>query len=806
MNVLIHDLKCAFRQLTGSPGVTLVALLAIALGIGVNTAIFSLVNAMVLKPLPYRDSDRLLFIMENRTNTPFLSVGYLNYLDWKEQNQSFEQMALVRGQTYALTGDRDPVRLPGVQASANLFMTLGVQPVLGRSFKPVDDHPGAPPLAILSHGLWQRRFGGSRSILGHTLMLNGMSYTVVGVMPQDFRWLLQPQSPEIWTPIGLWADTEMLNQRGSRAGMNVVARLGEGVTIKQAEADLTRIARRLEEQYPETNTGSGIRMIPLQERVLGNVRTPLMILLGSVGLVLLIACANVANLLLARATVRTREIAMRVALGAGRGRLIQQLLTEGVVLSLAGGVAGVSLAYWNFDLLISASPANLPRIEEARIDPTVLCFSTLLAIVTGCVFGLAPALASSKPDLNSLLKESARGSTGRRHRILDGLVVAEVAMALVLLTGAGLLIKSFWRLQNESPGFDPDRVLTAQVVLSGSSYPDPNARRVFYRRLQEKLQTLPGAPVAAIVNPLPVSNTGWQTRFLIEGRPRPKADELPSAEWMQVSPEYFKTMEIPLLRGRVFTELDHEDARPVVVIDEAFAGRHFPGQDPVGQRLAYGDLENPGWCEIVGVVGHVKLNGVAEEAGIQLYVPYLQASFAPLTIVIRVPGGTQSAVSSSRSIVHEIDPDLPLYNIRTMDGLLANTVSERRLATMLLSSFAILALVLVTVGIYGVMSYTVAQRAHEIRIRMALGARRASVLALVVRQGMTLAWIGLAIGLTASYGLTRLLGSLLFGVEATDPVTFAVVPAFLALVALAASYIPARRASRADPLTVLRSG
>ncbi len=805
MDDLIQDLKYSFRQIIGTPLVSAVAASAIALGIGVNTAIFSMVNTMVLKPLPYSDSQQLLFIMESRANTSFQSVGYLNYRDWQEQNQSFEHMALVRGQTYALAGDQEPVRLMGAQASANLFLTLGVEPMLGRSFEPADDRPAAVPVAILSYGLWQRYWSGSRSIIGQSLTLNNVSYIVVGVLPQEFRWFLQSQSPEIWTPIGLWSDTEMLSQRRNRSGMNVIARLRRGVTVEEAGADLSRIARSLERQYPETNSGSGIRITSLQERIVGDVRAPLMILLGAVSMVLLIACANVANLLMARATVRAKEIAVRISLGAGRGRLIRQLLTESVVLALIGGIVGVLLAHWSMDMLTAASLANLPRIDEVRIDRSVLAFSALLALLSGCVFGLAPALASSKPDLNRSLKDSARGSTAQRHRIRDGLVVAEVALVLVLLAGAGLLIKSFWRLQSESPGFNPDRVLTAQVVLSGSSYPNPDARRAFYRRLRERLQALPGAPATAIVNPLPVSGTGWQTRFMIEGRPRPKAGEFPTAEWMQVSPEYFRTMQIPLLRGRTFTELDREDAPPVTIVDEAFTRRHFAGEDPLGRRLAYGDADHPVWCEIVGVVAHVKINGVAEEAGIQLYVPYLQGSYAPMTVLIRTSNGPQEAATAARNILKGIDPGLPLYNVRMMDELLDNTVSERRLAMLLLSAFAVLALVLVTLGIYGVMAFTVGQRTHEIGIRMALGARRAGVLALVVRRGMTWVSIGLAVGLAATFGLTRLLRSLLFSVEPTDPLILGTVPVFLALVALAACYLPARRAAGVDPLLALRS-
>ncbi len=804
MRTVLQDVRYAFRRLCKAPAFTAVALVTLALGIGVNAAIFSVVNAIILKPLPYEDADRLTFVMESRLNIPVISVAYLNYLDWKEQNQSFEEMAIVRGETYNLTGDQDPERLMGAHVSANLFTMLGVQPLLGRTFEQQDDRPGATPVAVLNYGLWQRRFGGDSSILGQTLMLNGTYYTVVGVLPPDFKWFLQHQPPEIWTPIGLWANTSMLNQRGNRSGMNVIARLKEDVTLSDAEADLATIARRLEEQYPGTNTGSGIRMMPFHERVVGEARTPLMILLGAVGLVLMIACANVANLLLVRATGRTKEFAVRTALGAGRWRLIRQLLTECVVLASTGGIVGVLLAYWGIDLLVAAGQADLPRIDEVAVDRTVLGFSLVLALLTGGLFGLAPALQSSRPDLHSALKDSSRGSTAGRNHFRSSLVVAEVALALVLLIGAGLLIRSFWRLQTESPGFNPDNVLTAQIVLTGSSYEDQDARLAFYYRLLEQLQSVPGVQTASMINPLPVTGTGWQTRFMIEGRPRPDPGEFPSTEWMQISPGYFRTMEIPLLRGRTFSEFDHQNAQPVVIIDEKFASSHFPNADPLGRRIAFGDLSNPTWRQIVGVVGHVKVKGVAEEATIEMYMPYTQGAYAPISLMLRTTGDPSNVVPAVRYAVLAIDPALPLYNIQMMDELLENTVVARRLAMTLLTIFAGLALVLVTVGIYGVVSYAVSQRTHEIGIRMALGADQANVLSLVVHQGATLTLIGLAIGLATACGLTRMLRSMLFGVEPTDPITFAVITLFLAIVGLVAAYIPARRATRVDPLVALQ--
>ncbi|MGD2152160.1 MAG: ABC transporter permease [Gemmatimonadales bacterium] len=804
MPSVLQDVRYAFRMLRKAPGFTALAVVTLALGIGVNTTIFSVVNAVILKPLPYEDADRLAFIMESHVNSPFISVAYLNYLHWKAQSRSFDQMAIVRGQTYNLTGVPDPERIMGAHVSANMFTTLGVQPLLGRTFEQYDDHPAATPVAVLSYGIWQRRFGGEPSILGQTLTLNGISYAIVGVLPRDFKWFLQHQRPEIWTPIGLWADTPMLNQRDSRSGMNVIARLREGVTIEQATADLASVARRLEEQYPDTNAGRGVRAMSLQERVVGDTQRPLFILLGAVGLVLLIACANVANLLLVRATGRTREFAVRSSLGAGRWRLTRQLLTESVMLALTGGVLGILAAYWSIDLLRAVSPADLPRLDEVGIDRTVLGFSLVLALLTGGLFGLAPALQSSRPDLHSALKEGGRGSTAGSNPYRSTLVVAEVAFALVLLIAAGLLVKSFWRLQTESPGFNPDNVLTAQIVLTGPSYADADARRAFYHGLLERLQSLPGVQAASLINPLPVTGTGWQTRFMIEGRPRPDPGEFPSTEWMQISPGYFRTMEIPLLRGRTFNEFDHENARSVVIIDEKFASSHFPDVDPIGQRIAFGDLEVPIWREIVGVVGHVKLSGVAEEAAIEMYMPYLQGAYAPISVILRTTGDPTDVVPALRAAVLAIDTAMPLYNIRTMRELLNDTVVARRLAMTLLTIFAGLALALVTLGIYGVVSYHVSQRTHEIGIRMALGADRTNVLGLAVRQGATLTLIGLAVGLAAACGLTRILRGMLFDVEPTDPLTFGLITVFLAVVGLVAAYIPARRATRVDPLAALQ--
>jgi putative ABC transport system permease protein len=804
MDALLQDVRYGIRLLFKHRGVSLVAVAALALGIGANTAIFSVVNALILRPLPYPNAERLAFLHEWSKQIDNMSVAYPNFLDWRAQNTSFDYLAASNFQAYNMTGEGEPERLVGANVSADLFRVLGVQPALGRAFTAEDDRPGAERVAVIGHSLWQQRFGGDPGLIGRALTLNGQSYTVVGVLPQGMRPYPQfgAQKTQLWTPIGLLADN--YSNRENHPGIYVAGLLKPGATVEQAQADMAAIARRLSEQYPNSNRNLEVRVQSLHERVVGDTRTPLFVLLGAVGFVLLIACANVANLLLARAAARAREIAVRAALGAGRVRLIRQLLAESVVLALAGGILGVLLAYWGITLLLAAAPANVPRLEEVRIDTTVLGFTALLALLTGVFFGLVPALQASTPDLHDTLKDSIRGTTGGRSRLRHILVVTEVSLALVLLIGAGLLIRSFWHLSNASPGFSADNVLTVQLVLPASQYPDASAQRGFYNRLMPRLASLPGVTGADMIVPLPLGGGGWQTGFWIEGRPAPDLGEYPSTDIARVSPSYFRTMGIPLLRGRAFTEQDHENAPLVAIVDERLAKDYFPGEDPVGKRLQFGPLNSPVFVEIVGVVGHVKNYGVEADSRVETYFPYLQSPVPPITLMLRTSGDPLSIASGVRNEVLAVDANLPVFNIRTMASLVNDSVASRRLTAILLTVFAAVALVLAAVGIYGVMSYAVAQRTHEIGIRMALGAPQGSVLRLVVRQGMTLAGIGLAIGLAAAFGVTRWMETMLYNVSATDPGIYAGIAALIALIALAASYVPARRAARVDPLVALR--
>lgn len=802
MDTLLQDLKYGVRLLFKSPAVSATAVLALALGIGANTSIFSLVNAMLLKPLPYENAERLVILNEKSSQIPNMSVSYLNFSDWRDQNDSFEHLAATRFTAYNLTAGEEPERLTGSQVSASLFPALGIRPQMGRLFTNADDTPGAEKVAIISHGLWQRRFGGDPQTLGSSLIMSGEPFTVIGIMPQTFRAFPQtPTSiPEVWTPIGLLADT--WTARGNHPGIYCIALLKEGVTVASAQADLSLIAKRLEQEYPLSNTGNGVDVTAVHERVVGAAREPLLILLGAVGLVLLLACANVANLLLARAASRSKELALRAALGAGRNRIVRQMLTESVILALAGGALGILFAYWGINLLIAASPPNIPRIGDAGLDNTVLAFTAALSLATGLIFGLIPAVQSSRLDLNDSLKDSVRGSSGASGRMRSMLVISEVTVALTLLIGSGLLIKSFWHVQGLDPGYNAENVLAVSVTLPQSSYPDPESQRGFYNQIIDRMNAIPGVISAGTTTPL---LGGWQTSFTVEGRPRPNPGEFPSADIGRVSPEYFKTMGIPLLKGRHFNQFDHQDAQNVIVIDEKFAESHFPHEEPIGQRLGFGPVENTIWREIVGVVGHVKNYGVDQQSRIEMYMPYVQTPVAFMNLVLKTNGNPRSLAAQLRKQVSSIDPGLPIYNVRTMEEILDISVAPRRLTTMLLTVFAIVALALASVGIYGVMSYSVSQQVREIGIMMALGAPRGGVMAGVVKRGMALVGIGLAVGLVAAFGLTKFMGSVLFGVEPTDPSIFIAVPAVLAAVALLATFLPARRAASVDPIIALRS-
>jgi putative ABC transport system permease protein len=803
METLLQDIRYSIRVLLKSPGFTAVALLTLILGIGANTAIFSVVNAVLLRPLPYEEPEKLVFISERSPVLEGMSVSYPNYLDWREQNGVFESIGVYRRVSFNLTGSGAPERLAGGEVSADLFNALKAKPAVGRTFFAEEDRPGAEPVVVLGYGLWQRRFGKNADVIGQTVMLNSKTHTIIGVMQPDFRF---PSGVDLWVPVGLNADNPSW-VRGNHPGLYAVARLKGGVTISQARAEMDTIAARLEQQYPQSNAASGVTITPLFNRIVGDVRPALLVLLAAVGFVLLIACANVANLLLARAASRQKEVALRMALGATRSRLIRQLLTESVLLSVVGGAFGLLLAVWGVDLLVAISPNNIPRFAEIGLDNRVLGFTAAIALLTGILFGLAPALNASKPNLNEMLKEGGRSATAgfRRQRVRSLLVISEVAIALVLLISAGLLIKSFLRLQEIDLGFNPDNVLTAGVPLPRTKYLEPQKRIAFYESLFPRIAALPGVEAVGAVSELPTEG-GSQTYFVVEDRPLPPREETPLTEYSLVSTGYFKAMGLRLLKGREFDGRDTRDAPFVCIIDENFAEQYWPGQDPIGKRLKYGgaDPGNP-WSTIVGVVANVRYQALDQESPrVQIFLPYTQSTFLGASLIIRAGGDPKDLAAAVRAEVLAIDPDLPVYDIRTMNEVLKESVAPRRLYMTLLGIFAGVAMILAAIGLYGVMAYSVTQRTHEIGIRMALGAKAGDVLRLVVGQGMALALAGVAIGLVAAFALTRLLSSMLFEVSATDPGTFIIISLILAGVALGACFVPARRATRVDPMVALR--
>jgi putative ABC transport system permease protein len=802
MGNLWQDLQYGFRLLRKSPGFSLIAALALALGIGANSAIFSFVNGILLRPLPFEDPDRLLVIRERSKVLEGMSVAYPNFLDWRDQNQSFEQIAAVRNAGYNLTYESNAERVQAAQVSAGLWPALGARPALGRAFSEDEDRVGGNRVVMLSHALWHRLFAGDPAVLDRNLTLNGQPFTIIGVMPPSFQF---PNRAELWVPIGIFSDRMM--ERGNHPGIFAIARLKPNVSLEQAQTDMDAVAVRLEEQYPQTNTGNRVSITPMFQQVVGPVQSYLWFLLGAVGFVLLIACANVANLLLARAATRQKEIALRTALGAPRGRIIRQLLTESALLA---GALGLALAYAGMRGLVAISPANTPRLNEVGIDPWVVGFNFAVALATGIIFGLVPALQASRTDLSETLKEGGRTSGGSsRHRLRSLLVIAEMAIALVLLIGAGLIIRSFMHVLEVKPGFDPAGVLAAQVSPPDVSYPKPEDRAIFYRRVLEQLSSAPGVEAAAAVTPLPMSGDGWQTSYTVEGEPPPAAGEAPLTDFAMVSPDYFRAMGIPLIEGRFFDSRDIKGAAEVAIVDESFARRHFPDQSAIGKRVRNGGPNSTQpFREIVGVVGHVKNYGLAEQSRVEMYVPFEQNATSYANIVVRTPNDMAVATAAIQSAVRSADREIPVHSVRTMEQLLSDSVAGRRLFMTLLSFFAAVALALAAVGIYGVMSYSVTQRTHEIGIRMALGATSADVLKLVIRQGMKLTVTGVALGLAGTYALTKLLASavsgLLYEVGASDPVTFGAISLILSAVALAACYIPARKATRTDPMIALR--
>ncbi|MCI0486444.1 MAG: ABC transporter permease [Blastocatellia bacterium] len=818
MNNLLQDLRYGARMLLKKPGFSLVAIITLALGIGANTAIFTVVNAVLLQPLPFPESDRLVLLNESGTQMQ-MSVAWPNYLDWREQNRVFEHIGVFNRGSYNLTGSGEPERILAARMSADLFAALKADASIGRVYTDDEDKPGANAVVVLSHGLWQRRFGGEPQILNQTISLNGRGYTVIGVMPQEFQF---PNRVEMWVPVAPLSDDPDWQQRGNHPGLIGVARLRAGVTLEQARSDMESVAVSLEQQYPQTNQGNRVRIRPLKEVAVGDVGPALWMLLGAVGFVLLIACANVANLLLARAATRQREMAIRTALGAGRWRIIRQLLTESVMLALLGGGLGVLLAQWGVDLLLKLNPDSLPRADEIATDNRVLLFTIALSILTGLVFGLIPALQTSRTDVHETLKEAGRSSTGSRHWLRNGLIVTEVALTLVLLVGAGLLIRSFYSLIQVDPGFSYERVLSFNISLPNQQYDTPEKRIAFYQRLIENIQAIPGVQSAGYASGLPLGNNGWQTSFTVDGQPPPPG-QAPLMEACLVSPDYFRTMNISLKAGRWFTEQDNrehlrgrdlsrmseeqieEEALNSIVIDEEFARRHWPDEDAVGKHIRPGRDPSGPFIEVIGIVGRVKMDGLNTDSNrVQGYMPFLQLPGNDMTVVLKSSIEPEQVVAAARKQVQAIDPGQPIYNTRTLLEIRSESIAPERLNLLLLGSFASLALLLAIVGIYGVMSYSVTERTREIGLRMALGAQQGDVLRLVIWKGMKLAVAGVVIGLAASYFLTRLMKRLLFEMSASDPVTFALVALLLSVVALVACWVPARRAARVDPMEALR--
>jgi putative ABC transport system permease protein len=809
IETLVQDLRYGARMLLKHKGITAVAVLTLALGIGANSAIFSVVNSVLLRELPYREPERLVAVFTEYVipqvgaRKSFLFTG-ADFRDLRDQNQSFEQAAAYSGLNFNLTGSGEPEALAGVRATANLFATLGIEPRHGRAFLPEEDRPGNNRVVILSDELWRRRFGSDPKIVGQTIILNNEPYAVIGVAPPDFRFppkdsFYSLSAVDFYTPLAL--PPEEWNNRGP-GRYTVIARLKSGFRIEQAQSDVVSLAKRLEERYPNTNRYKSVQLVPFHQQVVGKVETALLALLGAAGFVLLIACVNVANLLLARATARQKEIAIRAALGAGRWRVVRQLLTESILLAILAGALASLLAFWCVDLLRRVVPEDFPRAAEISVDLRVLGFTLAVSLLTGIAFGLIPALQGSRTDLNETLKEGGRSSGGRARSRLGGVfVVSEVALALLLLVGAGLMLRSFIRLMNVDPGFDPHNVLAIAIRPPETKY-NSAQQAAFSQQLLERVRALPGVRSAGVVFP-PLWVWENTSGFRIEGEPPPPPSVSRRISNRVVSPDYFKTLNIQLLKGRVIDENDGPNKPPVVVINETLARRYWPNSNPIGQRIFSG--EDTTWREIVGVVRDARYNSLDTEAGGQVYAPFdLYAGVNYRTLVVRADGDPLGLVPAVLAEIKAIDKDQPISSIHTMEEMMAKSVSQRRFNMLLLAIFAGVALLMAVVGIYGVMSYSVGQRTHEIGLRMALGANTADVLRLLLGQGMKLVVMGMAIGLAAAIALTRLISSLLFDVHATDPATFVAISLLLALVALLACYVPARRAAKVDPVVALR--
>ena len=806
MQSLLQDLRYAARMLLRNPGFTFVAVVTLALGIGANTAIFSVVHAVLLRPLPYPESEQLAWVwMDNRKEGIHEDIAsWPNFVDWRTQNQVFEGLAGVRDRTFNLTGSGEPEELRGANVTINFFDLMRVNPKTGRGFTSDEEQEGRDRVVVIGNGLWQRRFSGDPNVVGQMLSLNGQNHTIIGIMPPGFQF---PNKTELWLPLVPNARTR--EARGS-FWLPVIGRMKPGVTRAQAQAEMTTIGNRLEQQYPDSNTGFGINVVQMHEQLVGRMRLALLVLLGAVGCVLLIACANVTNLLLARAASRQKEMGIRAALGAGRWRVARQLLTESVLLAVCGSALGLLMAYWGLKALVALAPADFPSANSIGISGRVLLFTMALSLLTGLIFGLIPALQISQPALSEVLKDGSRSGGGggggvRGQATRSALVVAEIALALMLLAGAGLMLKSSWQLQQINPGFNPANVLKVRLNLPGSKYPEGTNVQAFYQQLLERLSALPGVQAAGATSSVLLNKVHNSAGFAIEGRPIEAGASRPELPIDSVSPSYFQVMGIQLLKGRVFNEQDKRDGLSVAIVNDTMARRYWPTEDPIGKRFTFGDPRpDARWLTVVGVVRDSKRQGLDAEVRIESFLAHAQRPLRAMELVIRTPDNPLAMARTVRETIWSMDRDLPVSEIQTVEQLLGERTAPRRFNLLLFALFAAVALILAAIGIYGVMSYAVTQRTQELGIRLALGAQVRDVLKLVMRRGLVLTLIGVGIGLFAAMAATRLMSNLLFGISATDPLTFATITLILVFVALLACYIPARRATRVDPMIALR--
>ena len=803
MDTLLQDIKYGIRSLTRRPGFVAVAIITLALGIGASSAIFNVVNAILLNSLPTHDPEQLVVLWETTPDGDTIPLSPADYVDYRDQNQSFEGIAAARRWAINLTNIDEPQKLPGFYVSTNLFPMLGAKPLMGRTFFPEEEQPGANLVAVISEGLWQREFGSDPEVLKRTLLINGRSFAVVGVMPAEFQ---VPQKSDVWAPL-IFAPDDM-SERGVRF-LFALGRLKPGVSREQGQAEVDSIARNVQQQHPQTNTGIGARLIPAQEGLVSDVEPILIMLLAAVAVILLIACINVANLLLVRATARSKELAIRTALGASRARLIRQLMTETLIIFLVGGALGLVLTLWGSRFLVTGVPDfildNFPRAKNIGIDGQVLGFTLAVSLLTGLVVSILPALRGSKPNVNEELKEGGRGSmTGKQSgRLRSILVVAEVALALMLAITAGLLVKSFTQVLKVDPGFKADNLLTVSVALPPTKYAQPPQVGGFYQTVLQRVKALPGVVAAGAITNLPLTDSD-STGLTIKGRPPLGPGEKPLTEFRMIDTDYFQAMGIPLKSGRYFTERDGYGAQSVVIINETLARRFFPNEDPIGKLV---DLDVTGLdtgSQIIGVVGNVKHFGLDAEPKPESFLPYYQHTSNTMTLVVRTNSDPSAMGADVRREVRAVDKDQPVYNVATMEEQLSKSLATRRFSMILISGFAVISLILAIVGVYSLMAYSVTQRTHEIGVRMALGAQTGDVLKLVVGQGMLLVFIGVVIGFAASLVLTQFISSLLYGVTTTDMVTFASVSLILAVVGLLACYVPARKATKVDPMVALR--